>query len=328
MLRGAKLRGFQFAPESTAGTLIPANKLMKNGTFKNKRTPNKKRVEAEGHRHAIGQQKGKRWSEWSISGQLGYSFLSYIGAGLFGPVSPTNPATGAYTYSYVEANATLNTPQTFSFEWGNSLGSNSKMAFGVMTDFDLKVSPTDASYTLNGFGAYPIKNITMTANPTIISPVICAISDFKINFAISYANLATGKLLTAKAIDMGVKGKYMYELFIDDATNSIGGVVEKVPDCSGKITVALGSESDYFLANLESDSLIYMQLVGTGPILYNAGGVGNVYSQVIYTWAAYVENEDEGDTEELATGTYDFYCGEDVANNDMSLVVTNYLSGY
>jgi hypothetical protein len=322
MLIGKKLRGFQFGLETTGGTIVAANKAFKNATFTNKRQNNVKKADAEGHKSAIGQQRGKRWSEWKMTGALGYNIMAYFGAFLFNAASgaaPTNPATGAYKYTYAMLPTTVDTPQTISFEYGNNQGENSKFGFGTMTDLTIHISDSMADYDCAGFGQYPTKPITMTSSPTMISPVLVNMLDCRVNYATTYAGLSGGKLLTAKDIELSVKAKYRSQIFIDDATSSIGGILEKIPDCSCKLIVAEGTESDYFLNNLEASTQSYLQLQATGPIL--ASGSPNTYNSIKYGFSLFTSNEDETDSDELFAGSYDFYTGEDTTNNDINLEV-------
>jgi hypothetical protein len=322
MLIGKKLRGFQFGLEVTAGTLVAANRVVKNGTFTNKRQNNVKKADAEGHKSSIGQQRGKRWSEWKWSGNLGYNVAAYAGAMIFNAAAgaaPSTVATGAYQYTYAMLPTTVDTPQTLTFEYGNSQGSNSKFGFGTATDFSMHVNETLADYDMSGFGAYPTKNITMTSSPTIVTPVLANMTDFRLNYATTFSGLSTGKLLTATDIQMDIKAKYRSQMFIDDATSSIGGILEKIPDISAKLIVAEGTESDYFLGNLENSTLSYLQLQGTGSLL--ASGSPNIYNSIKYTLALYTSNEDETDSDDLFAGQYDFYSGEDTTNNDVNLQV-------
>lgn len=322
MLISKKLRGVQFGLETVAGTIVAANRAVKNATFSNKRQTNVKKANAEGHKSAIGNQRGKRWSEWKMDGPLGYPIMAYHGSMLFNAASGQSPslvATGAYQYSYAMLPTTVDTPQTVSFEYGSNQGENSKFAFGTMTDLSVHVSDTQADYSASGFGAYPTKNITLTSSPTIINPVLVSMTDCRINYATTYSGLSTGKLLTAKDIEMSVKAKYRSVLFVDDATSSIGGILEKIPDVSAKLIVAEGTESDYFLTDIETSTPCYLQLQATGPVL--ATGTPNTYNSIKYAMSLLANNEDETDSDELFAGVYDFNSNEDTTNNDINLSV-------
>ena len=145
-------------------------------------------------------------------------------------------------------------------------------------------------------------------------------TDFRINFASTFAGLTSGspKLLTGRDIEINVKSKYKSVFFIDDATISLGGILEKRPDITGKIIVAEGTESDYFLSAMETQSSpVYLQLQGTGPLI--ATGTPNIYYGLKITAAIYINNEDETDDSDLFSGSYDFYSGEDVVNGDFAV---------
>jgi len=324
MLIGKTLRGFQLGLESVQGTAVAANRLIKNGTFKATRRNNAKKVDSEGHRNSLAQQRGKKWTEWTCTGALGYNVAAYWGHGFYDVVSPTNPGTGAYTYTYQDMNGTFHTPQTFTFDTGNSLGSNSRFAFGTMADYTITINSTSCDYSVSGFGAYPTKNITMTATPTQIAPDVVHLTDCRCSFSTTFAGLGAGKLTTPKELELSVKSKYKYQLFIDDATSSIGGILEKKPEMTGKITVAEGTESDKFLSALEGSTLFYLQLLCTGGLII--AGTPNIYRTIAYTWACFVDTEDETDDDDLFAGSYTFYGAEDTTNGDTNYVVTNTLS--
>lgn len=323
MLIGKKLRGFQLSPEVTQGTLVAANRLIPNGTFSGAKRKNSVKIaDAEGHRAGIGVQRGKRWSEWSCNGALGYNVMSYWAQGMFdASVSPTNPATGAYVYVYQDLNGTLHTPQTYSFEYGNSLGENSKFAFGTLSDLTLKIDEANCTYEVGGFGAYPTKNISMTATPTRIAPNLVSFTDCRLSLATAFGSISSGKLVTAKSIEISIKNRFKAAFFIDDATISFGGILELMPTISGKIIVAEGTESDQFLSALEASTLVYLQLKATGPLII--AGSPNYFNTIQYTWACFIEEEEESDTDDLFTGTYTFKSAEDVTNGDVNLSITN-----
>lgn len=325
MLISKTLRGFQLGLETTAGTIVAANKAIPNGTFSNKRNSAIKKVSAEGHKSAIGQQRGKMWSSWKIDGQIGYNVMPYWAAMLIGiaGTTPTTPGTGAYQYTYNMSSIEPDTPQTVTFEYGNSQGSNSRFGYGTMTDFSLHVNETTADYSASGVGAYPTKNITMTPTPTQVAPMLANMTDFRFNYADTFAGLSAGKLLTATDMQVDVKSKYKSKFFIDDATNSFGGILELRPDITGKIIVAEGTESDYFLNDTESSTLVYLQMLGTGPLIVT--GTPNIYNLIQVTMAVYINNEDETDDSDLFAGSYDFYTGEDLTDHDFSIVCVNTL---
>lgn len=320
MLVSKTLRGFQFGLESTAaqGTAVIANRIIKNATFNNKRQNNVKKGEAEGHKSAIGQQRGKRWSEWKVNGQLGYNIPPYVVGMLLSAsqaAAPTSVGAGSYQYSAVMSSQNSDTPQTMTFEYGNNLGSNSRFAYGTAADFTIKINESSCDYDLSGFGAYPTKNIALnTTGVSTINPVLANMTDFRFNYSSSFGGLSAGKLLTSKDIEINVKNKYKAVFFIDDATVSIGGILEKKPEITGKIIVAEGTESDYFLGNLETSQLNYLQLQGTGPLI-----AAGVYNSLKITFPFYVNNEDEVDSSDLFAGSYDFYAGEDTVNGDFGI---------
>jgi hypothetical protein len=257
---------------------------------------------------------------------MGYNVAAYIGQGLFdASVSPTNPGTGAYVYTYADTSTagvqTLHTPQTYSFEYGNSRGSNSKFPFGTITDYSLTISQTACDYTISGFGAYPTKNISMTASPTYVAPNLMSYTDCRISFATTFSSLSSGKLLTGKSVVLNTKNRFKAQFFIDDATISIGGILEDSPENTGTIVVAEGTESDLFLSALETSTMFWLQLKATGPLI--VAGTPNYYNSYIDTWACYMDSEEEGNSDDLFTGTYQFHMAEDVTNNDRNLVITN-----
>ena len=320
MLVSKTLRGFQFGLESTAsqGTAVVANRILKNGTFSNKRQNNVKKGEAEGHKSAIGQQRGKRWSEWKLNGQLGYNIPPYVVGLLLSAAAgaaPTSVGTGAYQYGATMSSQNSDTPQTLTFEYGNNLGSNSRFAYGTAADLTIKVNESSCDYDISGFGAYPAKNVTLNTTGVVTIPALLAnMTDFRFNYASTFAGLSSGKLLTAKDLEINVKNKYKAVFFIDDATVSIGGILERRPEITGKVIVAQGTESDYFLGNLETSTMCYMQMQGTGPLIG-----GGVYNSLKLTFPFFVNNEDETDDSDLFAGSYDFYAGEDTVNGDFSL---------
>lgn len=320
------MRGFQFGLETLAapGVVVSANRRIANGTFSEKRNNNIKKAAAEGHKSAIGTQRGKRWMDWKCSGPIGYTIMPYWYSMLLsaaGGAAPTaTTPTGGYVYNYQMNSTLVDTPQTMTFEYGNNQGSNSRFGFGTMSDMTLKVNDSAVDYDCSGFGAYATKNITMTAAPTVLAPVLANMTDFRVNYATTFAGLSTGspKLLTARDIELNVKSKYKSVFFIDDATISLGGILEKRPDVTGKVIVAEGTESDYFLAAMETQSSpVYLQLQGTGPLI--TAGTPNIYYLLKYTVAIFLNNEDETDDSDLFSGSYDFYSGEDTVNGDLTV---------
>ncbi len=123
MLISKSLRGFQFGLESftNPGTIVAANRRIANGTFSDKRNNNIKRAGAEGHKSAIGTQRGKRWMDWKCSGAIGYTIMPYWCAMLLSGASgqapiATNPA-GGFIYNYQMNSTLVVTPQTMTFEY-------------------------------------------------------------------------------------------------------------------------------------------------------------------------------------------------------------------
>lgn len=321
MLKSKTLRGFQFGLEdtSTQGTVVASDKWIKNGTFTPpKRQNNVKTAQDDGTKSAIGQQRGKRWAEWSISGQLGYSVMPYWAAMLI-TATPvlTTPGTLSKKRVYKMNSRNVDTPQTMTFEYGNNQGSNDRMAFGTATDMTITINENTADYTINGFGAYPDYPITLTASPTLVPANLMNMTDFDIFYSNTlFSDLGTSKLLQARALEFSVKGKYKSKLFINSADTTIGGILEKKADIGGKITVAVGSESDKFLASLEQSTLGYLQFVATGSSIETVTMI-TYYNSFKTTLACYVSNQDLTDDDDLYAGMYDFYAADEETNGDL-----------
>jgi len=226
-------------------------------------------------------------------------------------------ASEAFSYGKTMSSTNVDTPQTMTIEYGNNQGFNDRIAFATAMDFTFKVSQASCEYGLTGFGLYPSQNITLTASPTVIAANLVNFGDFRVSYAAAYSDLGTGKLLTSKEIEFNVKSKYMGQFFIDDATTSFGGILEKIPDITGQITVAKGTESDQFLAQLETGALGYLQIQGTGPLLATVS-MANTYASILYTMCMSVSGETNDETDSLYVSKYDFYSAEDVVNGDIN----------
>jgi hypothetical protein len=304
--------------------------MLKNGTLKASRKNNVKPSKADGHRAAIGVQRGKRWSEFSIDGEPSYECLLYWALGLFDAsvgAAPTNPGTGAYQYAFQDLQnglPTIHTPQTYSFQYGNSLGENSQFAFGAITGLNLKVGKSAVSYSTQGLASYPTKNITLTATPTIQPTNLINVTDCRFSYATAFSGLSTGKLLTGLDLELDIKNRFKQGFFIDDATTSVGGIFETQPDCTGKITVTEGSESDYFLGDLEASTPFYVQLLATGPLIVT--GSPNIYNTFKWIMCAQVTEEQETEEDDLFAGMYSFNSYEDPTNGDINITCINTLA--
>lgn len=95
--------------------------------------------------------KHREWSEPKYKAAIDYNELAYIFSGLFGVVSPTNPAGSAYVWTWTPTESNFGTPQTFSARMGDTLAS--ALVPGMyFNSFDMKLSDDTAEVSGDCFG--------------------------------------------------------------------------------------------------------------------------------------------------------------------------------
>lgn len=67
--------------------------------------------------------KHREWSEPKYNAAIDFNELTYIFAGLFGSVSPSNPTSGVYSWVWTPTESDFGTPKTFTARMGDTLAS-------------------------------------------------------------------------------------------------------------------------------------------------------------------------------------------------------------
>ncbi len=257
----------QLAPEATEGDGAASTKRVPdlniafgyNATFKD--------IQGSGYSLDLGTSPGQEWGTFTGGGQGSYNGIVYPLNSLLKKVSASSGGATSKIWTFDWTDFGANAFQTYCFEKGQTVAAE-KIAGARFTDFSMKMTPDEASWTGGGIGGAIQRGITMT--PTGVTEVAVrpmVPKTFDVYLDPSAATLGTTKLLLAFEFDWGISKIAGPLNAMNSANNGYAATVKLKPGATATLTISDDSVSSAQITKMRSGTPFFIRVVSQGDLI-------------------------------------------------------------
>jgi hypothetical protein len=314
--------GSQIGVESTSGTSVAANKLLRYLAYEPGIELAFNRFRPQGQIVASAITPGMDSTSWSLNGQGSYSELVYPLSGLLGAASTSTVETTATRWVWTPAGRSEITPKTFTVETGSSTRAQ-KATYVTQSGLELTFNRTDGvAVSGAAFGQQIQDNITLTSSPTGLQdkPILPTHLDVFID------TTSAGIGVTKLTRDFNAVFRYNDARVpvwpINSANASFASDVQVEPTIQMELTMAADSSGMGYLTNARAGDTRYLRLSAVST--ENAGATAAKYDLKIDMAGKISNIAAFDDNEGVKVLTYTFDAIYDSAwGSGTFLIVTN-----
>jgi hypothetical protein len=271
--------GSQIGVESTSGTSVAANKLLRYLAYEPGINLSFNRFRPQGQIVPSAITPGMDYTDWNLAGQGSYSELIYPFSGLWGAATITTVETTASRHVWTPAGRTEITPKTFTVETGSSTRAQ-KATYVTQSGVELTFNRSDGvAVSGSAFGQQIQDNITLTGSPTGLQDKPILPTHLDVFVDTTSAGLGTTKLLR----DFNAVFRYSDARGpvwpINSANASFASDVQTEPSVQMELTVAADSVGMGLLVNARAGDTRYIRLSAVST--ENAGATAAKYDLLI-----------------------------------------------
>lgn len=252
------------------GTVVPANRRLQSVGIDPSISAEVNIFRPSGSKFPTVQALNQEWVEAGVEGQPTYEEMTYLLASvLTNPTTTTDVAGVAFTHSFAPAQATADTPRTFTVEKGSAVRAH-RFSYGLLTD--LSVSFGRDEVTLDGtmIGRRIEDGVALTANPTTLAMTPVLPTQVSVYLDDAAANLGTTKLTRVISVDLEISDRYNPAWFLDAAVNSWAVHVESEPTVTATITMEADAAGMALLTQMRDGASRFLRVQAVGPVLSGA----------------------------------------------------------
>lgn len=260
----------QVGVESTPGTSVAANRRFGALAI----TPNVdadiSAIRPQGYKFATAGVLNKELVKGKISGGLSYNDIVYILSALLTTptVTQISPPSGtAYRWVFTPNTTNPDTPKTLTVEVGSSDRAH-RFTFGLVTDLSIDIDrdAVDVSGTIIGQALQD--PITLTANPTMLAPVLAMPPQVAVYIDSTAAGIGTTKFTRVLSASFSVSSRYKPVFTLDSGIGtSFADYVETPPEAQLELTFAADSQAMPLLATMRGGDKRFIRLEFVGPLI-------------------------------------------------------------
>lgn len=274
MGRGMINKGYQIGVESTPGTPVAANKLLKSLSINLSPEVVSQAHPSHGSKFSGNSVVHKHWSSGTLEGPLSYNDIIYPLSTLFTPPTPTIPSGGTNSRQWkfmplVSGNETL---KTLTVEAGDSIAAEiiaGVAAQGLTFDFAAD------DVTVNGpvIGRKPTVG-TLTGSPTALPQILASSRDIDVYLHSALGALGVtlfaNKLTDAISGSFGIGEKLVPRWVHNTDYESYKDLVETRSELTANYLTEHNAQSRAIYEDLGDNSTQYLGIRITGPIIEGA----------------------------------------------------------
>jgi hypothetical protein len=252
--------GSQIGVESTSGTSVAANKLLRYLAYEPGIELAFNRFRPQGQIVASAITPGMDSTSWSLAGQGSYSELVYPLSGLLGTASTSTVETTATRWVWTPAGRSEITPKTFTVETGSSTRAQ-KATYVTQSGLELTWNRSDGiAVSGAAFGQQIQDNITLTSSPTGIQDKPILPTHLDVYIDTTSAGLGTTKLLRDFNAVFRYNDSRVPVWPINSANASFASDVQVEPTIQIELTMAADSVGMGYLTNARAGDTRYLRL--------------------------------------------------------------------
>lgn len=274
MARAYQNVAVQIAPETTAGTAVPANKKLLGLTLDPQASMEFQQFAPSGYRVNTVNQLVSEKTEADYDGPICFNTIVYPLSSLFGKTTAvaqatTNSAAKDWTWNFTGKGDTA--IQTYSVEVGDA-GRASKFAYGAFTGMELDISRTDDN-TMSGslLGQALTTGATLTASPTEVDIQPVAAGGWDVFMDTTSASIGTTKLSTVYDANLNFGDFFAEEYTLDSTKTSYASLYDaEEPSFEWSMTVGADATGEGLITAARGGQKRFIRLVNQGAVVPSA----------------------------------------------------------
>lgn len=266
-------QGIQIGKETTPGTAVAANKLLRSLSFNLSPRQESNQYRAHGFKINTASQVHRFWSEGPIDGPLDFNEIVYVLSTILGAATITTPAGGTLSRQWLFTPKAQGDDASISLtvEKGDSVAAQ-QIANVMATDLSFDFANNDLTVGGTAIGREGVST-TLTASPTAVSSdqVIGSARGVDVFIAdslgVNNATLYATKLTDAIHESFGI-GKKQGPRFVHNTTYpSFKDVIEMAPDMSASFATEHNAQSRALYDAISSNPVKFLGFRCTGPVI-------------------------------------------------------------
>jgi hypothetical protein len=272
--RSTILQGVQLGIESVPGTSVAATKHLLDTSLEMGVQLEMQRYRPIGQKYASSLVVGKEWTQGTVTGALAYNDLVYllnsvIGTGVITQIGVTT----AYNHTFNSNARSVDTPLTYTLEFGGSVRA-AKFSYGLMTDFSITASRTEAIIGGTFIGQQMTDGISLTPVVPDLPEMPVIPNNIDVFMDPTSAGLGTTKLTRLISYGLTIGSRYNPVWVVNSAQQAFVSHVEVEPTMQMTMMVEADTQGMSPLASMRAGSTQFIRFQATSPLL---AGVGNPY---------------------------------------------------
>lgn len=286
-------QALQLGVETTPGTSVAANRLLRCFTFETGIETDTKFFTGSGRKYPSIQEQNKEWTSFAFDGEMDFNGLIYplnsvLGTGA---ITAHGASATAKDHTFTPVIAGNATKKTWTMEQGDSVRAH-KFTYGLFTKWAYKLSRDDSTTNGEGVGQEITDGIAMTASPTAIALAPMVADQWNVYLDATSGALGTTQLLRVKEIEFDMSGVYQPAWFLNRSEPSWTTDIDLVPECTISLLMEADSVGMAQLAHLQSGATRYLRVHAVGNEIAT-DGPGSVTNEFIHDLAIKFEKPDK-----------------------------------
>jgi hypothetical protein len=262
----------QLGVESTPGTAVAADRLIRCFNFTTGIESEGKAYRGTGRKYPCSHILNKEWTTVSFDGDMDFNGLIYIlnSAVCTGSIAAHGSSSTAYDHTFTPGITGNATKKTYTIEQGDSVRAH-ELPYGVFSKWSYKFTRGEATTSGEGFGQEISDGITMTASPTIIADSPMAGTMWDVYVDTTSGGLGTTQLTRVLGVDFDLSNLFAPAWFINSSEPSWVVDVDTVPECTVSLLVEADATGMGYLTQLQSGDTRYLRVKATGSVIATDG---------------------------------------------------------
>lgn len=279
-LRATVNQKVQLGWEATAGTPVPANKLVEAWEVTLGSKVATKQFRATGRRHNTASELLTDMSTGKLKGVACYNSMGYLYGNLYGKATPVahSPSTTAYDSIWTPPISGALAPSPWTIQQGDG-NYGEQYAYALISGFAHEVSrKSEVTQSGDLFAQALTTGASLTASPSAI-PVVPMVGGH-FNLYLDGTSAGIGSTQIVNPIKFGPSASGYFNQFwpVNRSNASFGSHVDAAPKFEFKLLLEADTQGWSLRANLTAGTRCYVREQATGPVLDAGNSINYGYT--------------------------------------------------
>jgi hypothetical protein len=273
--RATVVQKTQIGVEAVPGTAVAASKQLLGLSIAPEPQVNSQQFRPQGAKFNTIVAEQREWMQAGLTGYPSFGDIIYPLSSVMSTAVVTQfmdggTPTGGYKWVFDMNPYDLDTPKTFTVEWGGAARA-SRFSNAVVREFGLHVTRSTVENTGQIIGQRMQDGVTLTPAPTAVELVPMLASGWDVFMDPTLANIGTTKLGRLFDNTLTLNNRFGPIWPVDSSQTSYAAVVETVPALTYAMVVEADAAGMGYLSTLRQGSTVFARLRNIGPAIYSAG---------------------------------------------------------